>query len=101
MSLLVATGLSKAFGALDVFSGVDLRIEAGDRIGMVGANGAGKTTLLRILAGVEAPTAGDVFAQARADRSAICRRIRRRPATRRCTTRCCTSSTICAPRAPR
>lgn len=60
MSLLVATGLSKAFGALDVFSGVDLRIEAGDRIGFVGANGAGKTTLLRILAGVEASTAGDV-----------------------------------------
>ena len=60
MSLLVATGLSKAFGALDVFSGVDVRIEAGDRIGFVGANGAGKTTLLRILAGVEAPTSGDV-----------------------------------------
>ena len=60
MSLLVATGIGKAFGALDVFSGVDVRIEAGDRIGFVGANGAGKTTLLRILAGVEAPTAGDV-----------------------------------------
>jgi ATP-binding cassette subfamily F protein 3 len=60
MSLLVATGLSKAFGALDVFSGIDVRIEAGDRIGFVGANGAGKTTLLRILAGVEAPTSGDV-----------------------------------------
>jgi ATP-binding cassette subfamily F protein 3 len=60
MSLLVATGLSKAFGALDVFAGVDVRIEAGDRIGFVGANGAGKTTLLRILAGVEAPTTGDV-----------------------------------------
>jgi len=61
MSLLVATGLSKAFGALDVFSGVDVRIEAGDRIGFVGANGAGKTTLLRILAGAEAPTGGEVF----------------------------------------
>ncbi len=60
MSLLVATGLSKAFGALDVFSGVDVRIESGDRIGFVGANGAGKTTLLRILAGVEPPTTGDV-----------------------------------------
>ncbi len=60
MSLLVATGLAKAFGALDVFSGVDVRVEAGDRIGFVGANGAGKTTLLRIMADVEAATAGDV-----------------------------------------
>jgi ATP-binding cassette, subfamily F, member 3 len=60
MSLLIATGLAKAFGALDVFSGIDLRIEAGDRIGFVGANGAGKTTVLRILAGIEAQTAGEV-----------------------------------------
>ena len=60
MSLLVATGLAKAFGALDVFAGVDLRVEAGDRIGFVGANGAGKTTILRILAGVEEQTSGDV-----------------------------------------
>jgi len=60
MSLLVATGLSKAYGALDVFQGIDLRIEAGDRIGMVGPNGTGKTTLLHILAGGEAPTTGEV-----------------------------------------
>jgi ATP-binding cassette subfamily F protein 3 len=60
MSLLIATGLAKAFGALDVFAGIDLRIEAGDRIGFVGANGAGKTTLLRIIAGGEAQSAGDV-----------------------------------------
>jgi ATP-binding cassette subfamily F protein 3 len=60
MSLLVATQLSKAYGALDVFEGIDLRIEAGDRIGFVGSNGAGKTTLLRILAGVEAASAGAI-----------------------------------------
>jgi ATP-binding cassette, subfamily F, member 3 len=60
MSLLVATQLGKAYGALDVFEGVDLRIEAGDRIGFVGSNGAGKTTLLRILAGVEGAGAGAI-----------------------------------------
>jgi ATP-binding cassette, subfamily F, member 3 len=60
MSLLAATGLGKAYGALDVFEGVNLRVEAGDRIGFVGSNGAGKTTLLRILAGVEAASAGDI-----------------------------------------
>ncbi len=60
MSLLVASGLSKAYGALDVFGDIDLRIEDGDRIGMVGPNGAGKTTLLRILAGTEPPSAGSI-----------------------------------------
>jgi ATP-binding cassette subfamily F protein 3 len=60
MSLLVATQLGKAYGALDVFEGVHLRVEAGDRIGFVGSNGAGKTTLLRVLAGVEGPSAGAI-----------------------------------------
>jgi ATP-binding cassette subfamily F protein 3 len=61
MSLLVASGLSKAYGALDVFGDIDLRVEEGDRIGMVGPNGAGKTTLLRILAGAEPATTGNMF----------------------------------------
>ena len=61
MSLLVASGLSKAYGALDVFGDIDLRVEEGDRIGMVGPNGAGKTTLLRILASAEPATTGNVF----------------------------------------
>ncbi len=60
MSELVATGLGKFYGSLDVFQGVDGRIEAGDRIGFVGLNGTGKTTLLRILAGVEQPSAGEI-----------------------------------------
>jgi len=60
MSLLVATQLGKAYGALDVFQDVDLRIEVGDRIGFIGPNGVGKTTLLRILAGVETPTTGRI-----------------------------------------
>ncbi|HEX9116863.1 MAG TPA: ABC-F family ATP-binding cassette domain-containing protein [Anaerolineae bacterium] len=60
MSLLVATDLSKAFGALDVFQGVSARVEAGDRIGLVGPNGTGKTTFLRILAGVESATTGEI-----------------------------------------
>ena len=46
-------GLRKAYDELEVFSGLDLRIEKGDRIAVVGVNGAGKSTLARILAGVE------------------------------------------------
>jgi ATP-binding cassette subfamily F protein 3 len=45
--------LSKSYAELEVFSGLDLRIEKGDRIAVVGVNGAGKSTLARILAGVE------------------------------------------------
>jgi len=57
---LTATGLSKGYGSLEVFSGVDLAIDRGSRVVVLGLNGAGKTTLLRVLAGVEIPDAGEV-----------------------------------------
>ena len=55
---LVATGLTKTFGSLEVLTGVDLAIDRGSRVVVLGLNGAGKTTLLRLLAGVEQPDAG-------------------------------------------
>ncbi len=55
---LMAAGLSKSYGSLEVFSGVDLAIDRGSRVVVLGLNGAGKTTLLRLLAGVENPDAG-------------------------------------------
>ena len=57
---LTATGLSKSYGSLEVFTGVDLAIDRGSRVVVLGLNGAGKTTLLRILAGQEAPDVGQV-----------------------------------------
>jgi ATPase subunit of ABC transporter with duplicated ATPase domains len=57
---LVATGLTKTYGSLEVFTGVDLAIDRGSRVVVLGLNGAGKTTLLRLLAGVEQPDAGAV-----------------------------------------
>ncbi len=44
-----ATGLSRRFGQIQALRGVDLRLEAGERLALFGANGAGKTTLLRML----------------------------------------------------
>jgi ATPase subunit of ABC transporter with duplicated ATPase domains len=55
---LVVKGLTKNYGSLEVFTGVDLAIDRGSRVVVLGLNGAGKTTLLRLLAGVETPDAG-------------------------------------------
>jgi ATPase subunit of ABC transporter with duplicated ATPase domains len=55
---LSASGLSKSFGSLEVFIDVNLAIDRGSRVVVLGLNGAGKTTLLRILAGEEAPDTG-------------------------------------------
>src|SRR5581483_9011587 len=52
---LTATGLSKSYGSLEVFTDVDLAVDRGSRVVVLGLNGAGKTTLLRLLAGVETP----------------------------------------------
>jgi ATP-binding cassette subfamily F protein 3 len=52
--------IQKAYGEIEVFRGLDLLIERGDRIGLVGPNGAGKSTLMRILAGTEPHDSGDL-----------------------------------------
>jgi ATPase subunit of ABC transporter with duplicated ATPase domains len=57
---LTAEGLSKAYGSLEVFTGVDLAVDRGAKVVVLGLNGAGKTTLLRLLAGTEEPDAGGV-----------------------------------------
>ena len=57
---LMAKGLTKNYGSLEVFSGVDLAIDRGSRVVVLGLNGAGKTTLLRVLAGTETPDAGRI-----------------------------------------
>src|SRR5262249_20202776 len=59
---LVARGLSKSYGSLEVFTDVDMAVDKGARIVVLGLNGAGKTTLLRLLAGVEQPDTGGVQA---------------------------------------
>jgi len=57
---LVGKGLTKTYGSLEIFTGVDLAIDKGSRVVVLGLNGAGKTTLLRILAGVETADAGRI-----------------------------------------
>ena len=57
---LSASNLSKSYGSLEIFTAVDLAIDRGAKVVVLGLNGAGKTTLLRILAGIEEPDTGRV-----------------------------------------
>jgi len=57
---LSAEGLSKSYGSLEVFFDVDLVIDRGSRVVVLGLNGAGKTTLLRLLARIEEADLGEV-----------------------------------------
>ncbi|MDQ2723468.1 MAG: ATP-binding cassette domain-containing protein [Actinomycetota bacterium] len=58
---LMAEGLTKVYGSLEIFTGVDLAIDKGSRVVVLGFNGAGKTTLLRLLAGTETPDLGQLI----------------------------------------
>jgi ATPase subunit of ABC transporter with duplicated ATPase domains len=59
---IMAHNLSKSYGSLEIFTAVDLAIDKGSKVVVIGLNGAGKTTLLRILAGVDEPDTGAVDA---------------------------------------
>ncbi len=60
MSLLSVRGLAKRFGSNEVLRGIDLDVEQGERIAVLGASGSGKSTLLRCLNFMEMPDAGTV-----------------------------------------
>src|SRR5690349_7025888 len=58
--MITATGLQLRAGARILLAEANLRVQPGDRIGLVGRNGAGKTTALKVLAGEALPFAGNV-----------------------------------------
>jgi branched-chain amino acid transport system ATP-binding protein len=61
MSLLALRGLEVAYGDLPALTGVDLVIESGEILSVVGANGAGKTTMLRAISGLLRPRSGEIL----------------------------------------
>ena len=60
---IAARGVAKRYGSTRALTGVDLHVERGEILGLVGHNGAGKSTLMRILAGREQPDTGAVTAR--------------------------------------
>ncbi len=60
MSMLELDNILKSFGAIHALQGVNLTVEAGEAVGLMGDNGAGKSTLMKIIAGNFLPTAGTI-----------------------------------------
>ncbi len=61
MRLFELRGISKNFGAIRALTGVDLKIDSGEVLGLMGDNGAGKSTLIKIMAGNFLPTSGEIW----------------------------------------
>ena len=61
MHLLSAENISKSYGEKKLLSGVNLGLNEGDKIGLIGLNGTGKSTLLKIIAGVEVADVGEII----------------------------------------
>jgi len=59
--MLVVKGIEAGYGTIQVLKGLDIEVEKGEIVTLIGANGAGKTTLLRVIAGVLSPIQGEVI----------------------------------------
>lgn len=62
-NIIVCKGVSKAFGAQELFQNIDLIVHSGDKIGVIGPNGSGKSTLLKILCDLEEADSGQIVRQ--------------------------------------
>jgi simple sugar transport system ATP-binding protein len=75
--VIEARGISKRFGHVVALQGVDLRLDQGEVLGVVGDNGAGKTTLMKVLSGLHAPSTGELLVRGEEVRFASPRDARR------------------------
>lgn len=75
MSILECKALTKRYGGKSALEGVDLAIEPGRIVGLLGPNGSGKTTLIKLANGLLTPTSGEILIDGKAPRR------RRRPSS--------------------
>jgi len=61
VSLLRVEGLKISYGGINAVKGIDLEVQAGEMVALIGANGAGKTTTLKAICGILMPVAGKIF----------------------------------------
>ena len=66
MNILECKGLTKRFGAVTALDGVNLSVEPGKIVGLLGPNGSGKTTLIKLANGLLVPTMGQIWINGRA-----------------------------------
>ena len=76
--------ITKSYGRVFALGGVNLHVDRGEVVGLIGDNGAGKSTLIKILAGVVKPTSGEILVRGQAGHPAGTARARATPASRRC-----------------
>ena len=60
-TILEAKGISKYFGTITALENVNLTVQEGECLGVVGDNGAGKTTLMKVLSGLYKPSKGELY----------------------------------------
>ena len=94
MSLIEVKGLRKSFGSLEVLKGIDLTVEQGERIAIIGGSGCGKSVFLRSLCLLEKPDAGQIFIDGQEITPPRARRWTRSAAA----WAWCSRSSICFPR---
>lgn len=69
--LIELRGISKSFGSSKILNGIDLRIEEGEALVVIGPSGTGKSTILRIIAGLLLPDAGEIYVRGQKRRGSI------------------------------